>query len=181
MRRIASAIRRHHGRSLLPRATAVEHLDPPHVETRRTVASRPALQRAGDAQLETLEERQVVAPAAADDLAGDLASPADRPVVAVALEPAARLEAAPERVAAQAGLAQVLLGARQARLAVDFVRGLVGLDARDLLVQTDLLQTGARGVGGAGLRREVDHLLVAGLGRREVGVLGPARLLVELV
>src|SRR5882757_3577987 len=100
MRRSASAILRQKDRwSLLPRATAVEHLDPPHVETRRTLASRAALQRAGDAELEALEELEVVAPAAADDLAGDLAGPADGPVVAVALEPAAGLEAAPERIA----------------------------------------------------------------------------------
>src|SRR5689334_4127444 len=147
MRRIASAIRRHQGSSLLPRATAVEHLDPPHVEARRTLASRAALKRAGDPELEALEQREVVASAAADDLAGDLARPADRPVVALALEPAARLEAAPERIAAQARLAQVVLRLLQARLAVDFVSGLVGLDARDLHVQADILQAGARGVG----------------------------------
>src|SRR5258708_32180443 len=138
MRRSASASRRHQGSSSLRRATAVEHLDPAHVEARRAVAGRAALQRAGDPQLEALEQPEVVAPARADDLARHLAGPAHHPVVAFLLEPAARLEAAPERIAAEARLAPGLLGAREPRLAVGFPRGPVGLVLPGLLVQRDL-------------------------------------------
>src|SRR5689334_20123961 len=130
MRRSASLSLRHQGSSGLRAATAVEHLDPAHVEARRTLAGGAVLQCAGDPQLVALEERQVVAPAAAGDLAGDLAGPADDPALAVLLEPAARLEAAPERIAGEARVAQVLLGLRQALGAVGLERDAVGLDAR---------------------------------------------------
>src|SRR5690606_4008253 len=92
----------------------------------------------------------VVATAAARDLGRGATGPLEQVatgLVLVATQPAARLEAAPQRILRERGFLELRLRLREQLLALHFLERGVVLQARDLLVVRDLLEAQLRGPG----------------------------------